>query len=241
MLWLSASQARRMERTGQPNSFATMEYNLINAIAPLRRWYYGRPLNILLESTLVSAPSSFPQETGLGEPVATNSSGVRVWIVRPDDAPKFHTKFEPECETNSHYELISRPRVQTRDGLYCSIMSTFSTFPYYGGTMPVTMHPTTPQGDFEIKIVPETDSDSYDLTMAVTLVAPPQPPFNTIVRSEAIVPFGFRVRVPKNGALVMDCGPFKDRSGSPYWFVVVPSDARRNRPAANPIHPPAAN
>lgn len=233
IVWLSASQALMIARTGQLNGFSGIKYKLIDRIAPLRRWFARRPYNIHLETTLVLAPSTFPQEIGIGEPVATNSSGVRAWIVTPADAPKFQMKFTTEWETNPCYEMIDRPLVNTCDGIPCSLMS---TVPAYEGTITQKIYPTTPEGDFEINIVPETASDAYNLTVAITLF---RPAFNTVVPCDTITPCGFRIRIPKNSILVTDCGPFKDRSGKPYWLVVTPSTARISYPTVGPVLRPS--
>ncbi len=213
-IWLSPSEARKM--TDQPDESATLEYRVINRVPLLKRWFYGRPLTVKLEAIILTAPATVPAETGLGQPMATNSSGVRLWMVAPANVPEFYAKFRAESYSNAAYTLDSRPRITMANGTTCSCTSRQLT---YTGTYSASWSPPPPQDDIEIDMTPTRLPDSFKLTVAMRMIAP---------TSCTDSPFGFRLKVPNLGIVAVDCGTFKNRLGKRYWLLLAPTDASLN-------------
>src|SRR6185312_1774739 len=151
--WLPVSQAREMTRAhGTPSRFWRLKYKVISTVPPLRRWYYGRPYTytVQLETILLNAPRTLPEDTGLDQPLATNSSGARVWIVPLEKMPAFYSKFLQQARTNTQYNWNQKGRIVAADGrdIFCT-SRTLSTS-YYSPSW----SPPPPQwNDIDINLI----------------------------------------------------------------------------------------
>jgi hypothetical protein len=211
IFWLSTSEAEKI--TSEPdNKLETLKCRVIRRIPQLRRWFYGKPPTISLETITLTAPETLPEDTGLGQPMATNSSGVRVWTVAPAEVSDFYAKFLAESGNHAYYEK-TRCRISLPNGTSCFCTSREMT---YSGKWDPSWSPPPAQDDIEINMIPIRSADFFQLTVAMKMVA---------ATSCTNSPFGFVTRVPNLGVAVVDCGIFRDHSGHKYWLLVAPSDA----------------
>jgi len=216
--WLPVAQAREMTRGhGTPSRFWQLKYKVISAVPPLRRWYYGRryggPYTVQLEPIFLNAPRTLPEDTDLDQPVATNSSGARVWIVPLEKLPAFYSKFLKQARTNTQYNWNQKGRIEAADGrdIFCT-SRTLSTS-YYSPSW----SPPPPQwNDIDINLNAIKCPNAFDLKVAMT-------PIPSTGNTNS--PFGFHTRAPIGSIVVVDCGnSFKNPSGLSCWFFIAPTD-----------------
>jgi hypothetical protein len=107
--WLTQTE---MARLTQPGPLTRLKDKVINLTAPLWRRYWNRQPQILVDSRLLTLSDAGTDHTGLGTPVATNTDGMRAWILSPAELSGFLQRLK----TTPDASLLSRPRAQTAAG-----------------------------------------------------------------------------------------------------------------------------
>ena len=84
--WLSPTELARFT---QPGPLTRLKDKLMNLTAPLWRRYWRTQPQILVDSRLMIRSAAAADQIDLGVPVATNTDGMRAWILSPPELSSF--------------------------------------------------------------------------------------------------------------------------------------------------------
>jgi hypothetical protein len=175
---------------------------VVGLAAPLWRPFKRAPRQITIHSTIMRLAPNSPAVIALGNPIATNATGLRAWVL---DREQLATFVAPVPAIMS-----SCPSITTAEG---------------GRAGFTTQSGPTVLGDKDsldvlLSFLPKRVSGGVRLSIDVTSLVPSAAP--TLVSCQA--------RIPDSGALIVDCSQAKAAGGKNYWFafspVVAPVGAR---------------
>src|SRR3989442_6817438 len=150
-VWLTQEEMARLTHAGP---LAQLKAKVISLTAPLWRRYWNTQPQILIDSRLLTFSAATKEQSSLGVPVATNTSGMHAWVLSPVELSDFLQRLK----TTPDASLLSRPRIQTASGTKGQV--------FIGGTVSVA-GTNTPVG-VTLDLIPKIISGSIRLTFAVT-------------------------------------------------------------------------
>jgi hypothetical protein len=214
--WLTQAELAQLT---QPGALTRLKDKVMILTAPLWLRYWNTQPQILVDSSLLTLSTAGAEQTGLGTPFATNSNGMRAWILRPAEWIALQQRLNVLPGASSR----SRLRIQTASGI---AGQTFT-----GGTTQVA-GTNTPVG-VTVHLIPNFISSSIKLSFAVSSTEMSASSGQAeAVRTNLAV--ACRVLLPNAGGLVVDGGNASDASGKSHWLIISPTvvDA-----LGNPIKP----
>ncbi|MHB8523640.1 MAG: hypothetical protein ACYDH9_23195 [Limisphaerales bacterium] len=206
MAWLAPTELAQATHVGP---ITRLRYRVMNLTAPLWRWYWNRKPRISVRATLRTLDPWSAERTGLGTPIATNSAGMRAWILTPAKASLWQQRLK-------------------------SVPGSF-TFGTSAGTSEGTPASASigegvPGNRITINLTPRVTAGSVKLVFNFTSVylALSSSGNPTVVLTNFTT--SCRVLVPNTGSLVINQAQARTRNGESYWLVISPTatDARGN-------------
>lgn len=213
LVWLTPAEFRQAT---QPGAFTRIKYTIINLTGPYLRGFWRYKPQITIDSSLMTFSAAASQATDLGNPVATNSAGLRAWILSPNDLQNLQKRLK----SISGVALVSRPRVSTANGIQ-SQLSVVDSAPAGSKALPVGL---------TIDLIPKVANGSIKLWVCAISTARPAAPLENASLIQTNVAISCQTSLPSGGGLVVDAGPAKGVGGTNYWFIISPTaiDARGN-------------
>jgi len=203
--WLTQAE---MARLTQPGPLTRLKDKVVILTAPLWRHYWNRQPQILIDSRLLTLSAAATDQTGLGAPVATNTNGMRAWILSRAEMSTFLERLKATPDV----QLLSRPRIQTASGAKGQM--------FMGETVSVAGI-NTPVG-VTMELIPKIISGSIRLSFAVTSTEMGAPSGQAAtVRTNLVL--ACRVLLPNAGGLVLDGGNARAGSGTNHWLIISPT------------------
>ena len=209
--WLTQAEMARLAHSGP---FTRLKEKLMNLTAPLWRRYWNTQPRILIDSRLMTLSAAAADQTGLGAPVATNTDGMRAWILSPAE----FSSFLQRLNTTPDASLLSRPRAQTAAGA--------SARTFFGNTVLVAGK-NVPIG-LTLDLSPKVRSGSIQLLLCVTSIESVAASSANAAALRTNLAVACRVLLPNSGGLVVAGGDTDDLRGTNYWLILSPTavDAR---------------
>jgi len=213
VVWLTYGELARIKQGGL---LARIKDKLMQWTAPLWKSYWNSQPQILIDSSLLRFPAAASDQTDLGASVATNTDGMRAWILSPAELSAFRQRLNSIPDAS----LLSRPRVQSAAGTSAQSF-VGSTARLAGKNVPIGL---------TLDLAPKVRSGSLQLFLGVTstemIVSPSA---NTSVLSTNFA-LACRVLLPNSGGLVVASGNAGHSHGTNYWLILSPTavDARGN-------------
>src|SRR5204863_6401263 len=75
LIWINPSQL-----ASRPGPLTIVKYKVVNLMGPFLRGFLKRPIQMEIDSRLMTVSSGSFSGSDLGPPTATSSNGVRAWI-----------------------------------------------------------------------------------------------------------------------------------------------------------------
>lgn len=215
--WLTPAE---LAQASKPGLLTQWRRKAMNLTAPLWRWYQPRRRRVSISSIALTLTPDAAAQLGLGSPDATDTNGMRVWILSPEKLNSLQQR------------LITLPGA---DILTKSVLLAADGFPVYlNNSVPPSISRGGPAvytpPNVWLATTPRIVSHSVNLTVAITAI---QSPFAPALPQTNVTP-GFRASLPTTGGLLLEGANIKYTNGQSCWFVISPSilDA-----SGNPIQP----
>jgi hypothetical protein len=209
--WLTQAE---MARRTQPGPLTRLKDKVISLTAPLWRRYWNTQPQILIDSRLLTLSAATADQTGLGAPVATNTDGMRAWILSSAELSGLLMRLKTTPEAS----LLGRPRAQTAAGT--------SARTFFGNTILVAGK-NVPVG-LSLEVSPKVRSESIQLLLAFTSSESVASPAANAAALRTNLAVACRVVLPNSGGLVVNGGLTNGLGGANYWLILSPTavDAR---------------
>jgi hypothetical protein len=209
--WLTQAEMARLTQAGP---LTRLKDKVMILTAPLWRRYWNRRPQILIDSRLLTLSTAAAEQTGLGAPVATNSDGMRAWILSPAELSSFLQRLK----TTPDASLLSRPRAQTAAGT--------SARTFFGNTVLLAGN-NVPVG-LTLELSPEVRSGSIQVLLGVRSTESVGSTATNAAALSTNLAVACRVLLPNSGGLVVAGGNSRDLRGTNYWLILSPTavDAR---------------
>ncbi len=210
VVWLTPAEFRR---STQPDVLKRLKYKIIDLTGPLLRGFIRVRPQIDLDSSLMTLSTAASEATGLGPPAATNSDGVRSWILARDDLQSFQKRLE----SIPGAAVVSRPRISTANGVQSQL---------FVGESSLAGNKSIPVG-LTVDIIPRVANGSIKLLVSVISTETVTSPKNSSSVIRTNLALLCQALIPNGGGLVVDGGSAKG-SGTNYWLIISPTavDAR---------------
>jgi hypothetical protein len=202
--WLTPQE---MARLTKPGPLTLLKYKLMNLTAPLWTRFQGKRASISIDSNLLELSADAAQQTGLGPPFATNTQGLRAWILPATGLQEF----KKHLKTASGATILSSPRVQTGDGMEAQV-STGSTVPMGGTNVWIGL---------AVDLTPTVIHDSIRLNLMVRSTELTGPVSTNMSSIKTNIDLACQAVLPNAQCLLVD-------AGTGCWFTLTPTlvDAR---------------
>jgi hypothetical protein len=168
---------------------------------------------------LIRLAPNFPATAVLGTAVATNSDGLRAWVLDPSQLQAFIEP--PDARTGEVGATTSLVLFDGQQSIQTRVRS----------SMPVNH--TNEFISLVTSIVPKIVSGSVRLNVGVTWAGGSMTPSNANL-------IACRALLPNGGALVVDCGQVKSLGGKDCWFIFSPLVLGPGAKATNAFRPARA-
>jgi hypothetical protein len=214
VIWLTPAE---FARSTQPGPFSALKQKIKILAAPVWQRFRRAPLQIRIETSIVTLAASAARDVGLGRPVSTNVNGMSVWIL---SAAELNT-LQARLKTNPAALLRAMP-VQTLNRWPAQLGE---TMPGLWGKPPTAL---------TLGLIPKAASGSIKLTASVIhTTLSTQPPAPTFVVKTNLTA-ACRAVIPAGHGLVMKATNLQDPIADTYFFLFSPAvlDAQ-----GNPIKP----
>jgi hypothetical protein len=189
----------------------------------IHNYWHSRP-NIKIAADVMSFSAAAAEQIGLGAPAATNTDGLRLWLVSPSDLAVFQNRLVGL----SGVKTISKSRIQTRDGMQGNVQEGGPAITGSQGSLTTNW---STMNHFTVTLTPKIASSSIRLTIGVlateeTISPSSRPTIKTKLAAAC------RILTPNGGALIIDGGNATDGSGNSYWLIASPTAVDSN---GNPV------
>ena len=211
LVWLTPAEFRQ---TTRPGIFTRIKYDIINLTGPFLRGFFRYRPQINIDSSLMAVSAAASEATDLGNPTATNTAGLRAWVLSPNDLQRF----QRGLKTNPDAAVVSRPRISTANGIQAQL-SVGQSAPAGGKSIPVGL---------TIEIMPKVANGSLKLLVRFVSTEKAASPRGDSAFIRTNLAVSCQALLPNGGALVVDGGSATPASGTNYWLIVSPTaiDAR---------------
>ena len=215
--WLTPAEMTRLTRAGP---MTRLKDKVISLSAPLWRRYWNTQPQILIDSSQWTLSAAASDQTGLGAPVATDTNGMRAWILSSAELSRLLQRLK----TIPDASVLGRPRAQTAAGT--------SARTFFGNTILVAGN-NVPVG-LSLDVSPKVRSGFIQLLLAFSSTESVASPAANAAAIRTNLAVACRVRLPNAGGLVVEGGNARVANGNTHWLIVSPIavDAR-----GNPIKP----
>ena len=209
--WLTQAEMARLTQTGP---LTLLKDKVTRLTAPLWRRYWNTQPQILIDSRLLTLSGAAADQIGLGAPVATDSEGMRAWILSPAELSDLLQRLKTAPEVS----LIGGPRAQTAAGT--------SARTFFGNTVLVA-GTNVPVG-LSLDLSPRVRSGSIQLLLGVTYTIRVVTPAVSAAVLRTNLAVACRVLLPNGGGLVVSGGNKRGFHETNYWLILSPTavDAR---------------
>ena len=213
LVWLTPGELARINQGGP---LGRIKDKLMQWTAPLWKSYWNRQPQILIDSSLLKLSAASADQTGLGAAVATNSDGMRAWILSPAEL----STLQQRLKAISDASFLARPRAQTAAGTRART--------FFGNTVLVAGK-NVPIG-LTLDVAPKVRSGSIQLLVGFTSTESAPSPLANAAALSTNLAVACRVLLPNSGGLVVAGGNAGDPRGTNYWLIIRPTavDARGN-------------
>jgi len=213
LIWLTPAEFTRITDRGP---FTRMKYKLLNLTAPIWQRFRRAKPTISVDSSLMTLPKEAVALFDLGPSAATNSSGLRAWILSREQVKKLRLNFK---RLPGEW-FLNEPRLTTASGMQAQAQM-------FSGESIVVAGRTTPVG-LTINLNPKVASGSIQLRLLVTFTKLKPATADNPVACRTNFAASCQALVPNGGGLLLDGGNAKDTNREDYWFLVSPTavDAR---------------
>jgi hypothetical protein len=196
-----------MARLNQPGLLTSLKNKVIQLTAPFWRSYWNAQPQILIDSRLLTLPAAAADQTGLGAPTATNTDGMRAWILSPAELNSFLQRLD----TIPDASLLARPRAQTATGTSAG---------FFSGKTALVAGKSVPIG-LTLDCSPKVRSGSIQLLLGVTSTESVVSSSVNAVALSTNLALACRVVLPNNGGLVVAGGNQGDLTN--HWLILFPT------------------
>ena len=173
---------------------------LMRMTSPLWRSYWSRQPLVLISSTMLATPATFPAQFGLGLPSGTNADGLQVWLLSEADLKALRQ----QVEILPGYMRQISPRVQTSAG----------------GWAAVSM--LNAGAGLTMKVKANNAGDAWVLTAGAIQTEPTASASTNVVLLHTNFAAACRATIPNAGALVIQSANQTEDTGTNFWLIVSP-------------------
>jgi hypothetical protein len=206
--WLEPSRLIYSREAGPLTRLRRRLESLPGIKSVVERYHQQKP-RIFTDAGVWTVPPGALDSAVLGSPMATNTSGVRVWILPPTAVSNFNARLKktpgaaPAITPKLWLLNNTQGRIQTGAWVNVGTNNLFAGFTMDVGGKAVFSSVKMSLGITMTKVVSGTGKGL--LTLQTNLAT------------------GCEVVLPDNGAVVIDGGAARNDGGKGYWFVVSPS------------------
>jgi hypothetical protein len=193
VVWLTQGDLR----AGRIENLKNM---LMRMTSPLWRSYWSRQPLVLISSTMLATPATFPTQYGLGVPSGTNADGLQVWLLSETELKALRQ----QVKTLPGYMRQSSPRMQTAAGVWASVSMLNA-----GAGLTVTLKANAA-------------GNAWTLTAGAIQTEPTASASTNVVLLHTNFAAACRATIPNAGAMVIQSANQTGATGTNFWLIISP-------------------
>jgi hypothetical protein len=176
-------------------------YKVVNITAPVWQHFRRPKTHIHITSKILAVHGLTTGQLGIGDAIATNETGARIWILSPSELDDLRQRLK----TANGVDVVNAPSVTTADGMPASIFvgqAHPQTLASIGVSLNLSPKIVAHQFQFAMNAVYSDENDGPTMPIRTNLSA------------------AFRVKLPNSGGVLISSPVSKELSGTNYWLIL---------------------
>ena len=204
VVWLTQAQ---FNKNTQPGPLASLKESVKQITAPLwRRFRKPHPM-IKTHAQIWKLSPATPEPAGLGAPTATNSNGLRAWVLGPAESVALERQFE----TNIFLSRICGAAVTTLAGQR-STLSSGQAAPQLGAS----------STGIRLDVISDYSTSAIKMTLHIASTTSGVDFSNTVITRTNLAALCQAI-VPADGCVLLNDKNSSGVTNETYWLLVTPT------------------